>query len=234
MTRSPIVDLGTELLDDPEADPELVESNVRNMARANRWLGGRRALYRGLGRALGSLARGTDLTLLDIGTGAGDLPAVVVGWGQRRGLRITPVGLERVRAAARFAADRGLPTFMGCATALPVRPKSVDVVLVSQVVHHFHRDAAVELLQACDAFARKAVIMVDLRRSAVARAGFWLGARALRFDPTTIEDGLTSIQRGLTPAEARDLIESAGISGEVLSVAPYRLVAVWHPGQQEN
>ena len=234
MTQSLIADHGSELLDDPEADPELVETNVRNIARANRWLGGRRALYSGLRRALESVAPGTQLTLLDIGTGAGDLPAVVVAWGRRRGLRIVPLGLERVPAAARFAAASGLPTFVACASAFPVRRKSVDVVLVSQVVHHFHREAAVELLRACDSLARRAVIIVDLKRSRVAQAAFWLGAHALGFDPTTVQDGLTSIQRGLTPTEAQDLIESAGVSGEVVSVAPYRLVAVWTPGQQEH
>ena len=234
MTQSPITDVGTELLDDPGADPELVETNVQDMARANRWLGGRRALHYGLHRALGSTLPGTALTLLDIGTGAGDLPAAVVGWGDARDLRITPMGLERVPAAARFAARRGLPTFVGCATAFPVRPKSVDIVLVSQVVHHFRRSAAVELLQACDGFARKAVIIVDLQRSVVARAGFWLGAHALRFNSTTVEDGLTSIRRGLTTREAQDLVAAAGVPGEVISVAPYRLVVVWHPVRRES
>ncbi len=234
MKQSLIADLGAELLDDPEADPELVETNVRNIALANRWLGGRRALHHGLRRALEPVVRGTELTLLDIGTGAGDLPAAVVAWGRRRGLRIVPLGLERVRAAARFAAAQGLPTFMACASAFPLRPKSVDIVLVSQVVHHFHRAAAVELLRDCDRLARKAVIMVDLKRSRVAQVAFWLGAQALGFDPTTVQDGLTSIQRGFTPTEVQDLIESAGVSAEVASVAPYRLVAVWNPGQQEN
>ena len=207
---------------------------MRNIALANRWLGGRRALRRGLHSALDSVAPGTELTLLDVGTGAGDLPAAVVVWGRHRGIRIVPFGLERVRAAALFASRQGLPTFQACASAFPIRPKSVDIVLVSQVVHHFHRAAAVALLQACDRLARKAVIVVDLKRSRVARAGFWLGAHALRFDSTTVQDGLTSIRRGFTHAEAEDLVEAAGVGGEVVSVAPYRLVVVWHPGQQER
>ena len=234
MTQSLIADIGSELLVDHDADPELVETNVRNIALANRWLGGQRALRSGLHRALESVAPGTELTLLDIGTGAGDLPAAVVVWGRQRGIRIVPFGLERVRAAARFASGQGLPTFLACASAFPIRPKSVDIVLVSQVVHHFHRAAAVALLQACDSLARKAVIIVDLKRSRVARAGFWLGAHALRFDPTTLQDGLTSIRRGLTHTEAEDLVQAAGVDGKVVSVAPYRLVVVWHPEQGER
>jgi len=144
------------------------------------------------------------------------------------------MGLERIPAAARIAAGGGLATFIGCASAFPVRPKSVDIVLVSQVVHHFHRDAAVELLRWCDRFARRAVIMVELVRSRMAAAAFQVGSRALGFDPMTIEDGLTSIERGLTASEVRNLLSDAGVSGRVTRVAPYRLIATWTPAAQRQ
>lgn len=223
---------GSELLDRPDADPHLVRRNLADLSKANRWLGGRRALSLGLRRTLGDLSRGTRLTLLDIGTGSGDLPAYCHTWGLTRGLTITPVGLERVPAAAKIAAGNGLPTLIGCASAFPIRSKSVDVVLVSQVVHHFTRDAAVELLGECDRFARQAVIMVELTRSNVAAAAFQVASRILGFDHTTIEDGLTSIERGLTKMEARSLLSDAGVPATVTAVAPYRLIATWAPLQQ--
>jgi hypothetical protein len=110
----------------------------------------------------------------------------------------------------------------------------VDIVLVSQVVHHFRRDAAVELLSWCDRFARRAVIMVELKRSRVAAAAFQVASRVLGFDPITIEDGLTSIERGLTHREARRLLSDAGVAGTVTAVMPYRLIATWTPLEQER
>lgn len=229
MSESLIAPHGRELLDRPDADPHLVRRNLADIAKANRWLGGRRALSLGLQRTVGHLPAGTRLTLLDIGTGSGDLPAFCRTWARARGLTIDPVGLERIPAAARIAAGNGLATFIGCASAFPVRPKSVDIVLVSQVVHHFNRDAAVELLRWCDRFARRAVIMVELLRSRMAAAAYQVGSRILGFAPVTIDDGLTSIERGLTANEARALLADAGVSAAVTRVAPYRLVATWSP-----
>ena len=227
MTASLITTRGTELLDRPDADPRLVEVNLRNIARANRWLGGRRALAWGLHRLQRHLPRGSRLSLLDIGTGYGDLPLYAARWGRRHGLDIVPIGLERIPVAARIAAANGLPTMLGCASAFPVRPKSVDLVLVSQVVHHFTRDAAAELLRACDRLARRAVIVVDLLRSRAAALGFHLGGRLLAFDGTTMADGLTSIERGLSAPELAAVLRAAGVTGQVRRVAPFRLVATW-------
>ena len=87
--------LGAELLDDPAADPATVRASLRHIARANRWFGGRAAALWGLGRALHGVPRGTRLSLLDIGTGAGDLPRAAAAWARRRGWHLDVCGLER-------------------------------------------------------------------------------------------------------------------------------------------
>lgn len=229
MNESILATHGSELLDQPDADPQLVRRNLVDIAKANRWLGGRRALSLGLRQSLRDVPKGTRLTLLDIGTGSGDLPGHCRTWSRTRGLSIRSVGLERIPAAARVAAEGGLATFVGCASAFPIRSKSVDIVLVSQVVHHFNRDAGVELLRRCDRFARRAVIMVELLRSRMAAAAYQVASRVLGFAPVTIDDGLTSIRRGLTADEVRAMLNQAGVSGTVTRVAPYRLIATWTP-----
>ena len=92
------------------------------------------------------------------------------------------------------------------------------------------------LLQWCDRFARRAVIMVELLRSRTAAAAYQVGSRILGFARVTIDDGLTSIERGLTANEARALLADAGVSATVTRVAPYRLIATWTPRvrQQER
>jgi len=50
--------LGTELLDDPAADPAAVTLSLRNVARANRWFGGAAAVRYGLGLLLRDLPGG--------------------------------------------------------------------------------------------------------------------------------------------------------------------------------
>jgi methyltransferase family protein len=224
-----ITPVGAELLDDPAADPVTVAQSLRNIARANRWFGGAAAVRFGLGRTLGGTPRGTSLSLLDLGTGLGDLPKAAVRWGAARGIRLVPVGLELNRAAASLARSSGLATAVACAGEPPVRDKSVDVVLLSQVAHHLTTESVVHLFRTSDRVARRAVIVADLRRHALATPSFWCGARLLGFDPVTLTDGITSIRRGFSRLELLELMAQAGVKGQVDQRPGFRLVATWHP-----
>jgi SAM-dependent methyltransferase len=253
MTQALLSTVGDELLDHPDADPDAVAVSLRHIAVANRWFGGWWAVRRGLERVTRQLGDsaierpsgvpwrdpgsreplGTArLTLLDIGCGAGDLAAKTVAWGARRGLEIVPLGLERHRTAAALARRQRIPTLLGCAGQLPIRDKSVDIVLASQLIHHLTPEAIVAFCQAADRLARLGVVIADLRRSAWAMAGFWLGSRALRFDAATRADGLTSVRRGFHSGELRKLLTRAGVPAQVERSAGFRLVATWQPEQR--
>ena len=219
--------LGAELLDDPAADPAAVRASLQHIARANRWFGGRSAALWGVRRALRGVPAGTRVSLLDIGTGAGDLPRAAAAWAGRRGLRLDVLGLERSAAAAALARGNGVPTALGDASALPIRPGSVDVVLLSQVAHHFAPASAALLFRSCHSIARRALVVADLRRSRMAAAAFALGARALRFDAVTRADGHTSIRRGYSRNELAALLPP---EADVVRRPGWRLVAVWRAG----
>ena len=229
MSELSISPIGAELLDNPGADSAVVAESLRNIARANRWFGGAAAVRFGLSRTLASVPPGSTVRLLDLGTGLGDLPGVAVRWGQARGIQVVPVGLELHRAAAALARENGVATAVACAGTPPVRDKSVDVVLVSQVAHHLSPESIVHLFRTCDRLARRAVIVADLHRHPFAAPSFWCGARLLRFDPVTLMDGVTSIRRGFSPGELHRLMVQAGVTGDVTRRRGFRLVATWIP-----
>jgi hypothetical protein len=222
--------LGDELLDHPDADPRSVEESLRNIALSNRWFGGWWAVRRGLRRILAGVPQGTTLTLLDVGTGNGDLPQRATPWAKRRGITLVPLGLERHRTAAGLARDGGLKMLLGCAGALPIRPKSVDIVLASQLVHHLTPSAIVDFFVAANRIARVGVVVADLRRSPVALAGFWIGARLFGFDDATKADGITSVRRGFHRREMAGLLRDAGVDATVEQTPGFRLVASWKAG----
>ena len=226
LTPSPV---GTELLDDPAADPEIVARSLGNISRANRWFGGAAAARWGLARVLAGVPRGAELTLLDLGTGAGDLPRAAVGWAARRGIRLRAFGLELSRVAAGLARAAGVPCAVGCAGSPPLREKSVDLVLASQLLHHLAAPSAARLLRTCDRLARVGVVVADLQRARLAPLAFRAGAGALGFDRYTVADGITSIRRGYTPRELEALLAAAGVVGRVTPRPMYRLVATWRP-----
>jgi SAM-dependent methyltransferase len=220
---------GRELLDDPEADSARVAESLRHIVRSNRWFGGRSALRWGVARALDGRER-RPLVLLDLGTGAGDLPRDLEAWGAARGVTIRALGLERIPSAARLAARAGVPTILGSAGSLPVRPGSVDIVTISQLLHHLVPADAVALMREATRLARHAVVVADLRRAAAACIAFRIGAAVLRFDAHTRADGLTSIARGYTADELARLCAAAGVPARVAARPFFRLVAWWPTG----
>lgn len=226
-SASLVTPLGDELLDHPDADPRTVEESLHHIARSNRWFGGWWAVRRGLERVLARTPKGTTLTLLDVGTGNGDLPRRAVEWAARRGVTLVPIGVERHRTAAELARNGGVRTILGCAGTLPVGPKSVDLVLASQLVHHLTPTAIVDFFEAANQIARVGVVIADLRRSPLALAGFWIGARLFGFDRATRADGMTSVRRGFQRIELTDLLRDAGIEAMVERTPGFRLVASW-------
>lgn len=223
-TSSP---LGHELLDDPGADPGLVTESLGNIARANRWMGGAAAVRFGLATLLREAPAGARLSLLDLGTGLGDLPRMARTWAARRGIRLAVLACDRHPTAARLAHRAGVPCAVACASAVPFAPRCTDLVLVSQVAHHLAPGEVVALLRTANSLARIGVIVTDLVRSRVAAAGFGLAARVLRFDHVTVHDGVLSVRRGYSAAEFRSLLLAAGIEATVHRRPGYRLVATW-------
>ncbi len=218
--------LGVETLDDPACDPGLARATLRDIARANRWFGGVGAAAFGVDRLLaGGSAR--RLTLLDVGAGGGDVAQALRARARRRGIELVPLAVDSHRSAAALCRDAGLHTAVATAAALPIRPGGVDIVLASQFLHHFRRDAAIALLQAFARLAQVGFVVADARRTAAAAWGIWLGGLALGFHPVTRRDGVLSVRRSCTAAELRALVADAGLAGTVHRRPGFRLVAVW-------
>lgn len=225
MNSLAISPVGHELLDDPGADAAEVRLTLHHIARSNRWFGGTAAVRHALARLVppGTGSR----SLLDVGTGQGDIPRALMPWATRRGTPLQAAGLERIPAAARMASDAGLPTVIGCGGRIPFRSRSVDLVISSQLAHHLAPDACIRLFRECARVARVGVVVADLQRSRIARPLFSAAAVLLRFDPWTRRDGVTSLARGFTPAALSDLITRAGFQARVDRRPGFRVVAWW-------
>ncbi|HEX9704623.1 MAG TPA: methyltransferase domain-containing protein [Gemmatimonadales bacterium] len=237
---------GTELLDDRRADPDAVRAELADIARLNRLFGGTRAVLEALEPLLTApsepratlkdsltVARNAQrrLTLLDIGTGAGDIPQAVVATAERHGVSVLPIGLDVIPAAARLARRNGVRSVVGDGNAPPFAPKSVDLVVASQVLHHLPPAVAVTWLREFDRLARRAVVVADLYRSRLAMAGVWLAAGPLGMSGASRRDAVVSLRRGFTVPELESLLDAAGVRARVFRRPWARIVAVWEPRQ---
>ncbi|MBI1723264.1 MAG: methyltransferase domain-containing protein [Gemmatimonadetes bacterium] len=219
-----------ETLDDPVTDAGVIVASLRDVARINRVFGGVRAAVSRLDEFLRRCPRGATLTLLDVGTGAGDIPRAAAERARRHGITLRLIGLERHPAAAREAArPGGLVAVIADGGRLPLRSASVDLALCSKLLHHLPGAAGTRLLAEMDRVARLGVVVADIHRSALAAAGIWLASFPMRFHPATRHDSVISVFRGFSPGELRAACAAARVPATVKSHAGYCLTAAWRP-----
>lgn len=199
-----------------------------DVARSNRWLGGRRAASLELREVLRRLPRHAPLTLLDVGTGLADIPHEAMRAARTLGIGLTTIGLDGAASVLPEARRRTSVVVCASAFALPFADRSIDVVMCSQLLHHFAEEDAARVLRELDRVARRVVIVSDLRRSWIAATGFWLVSFPLRFHRVTRHDGVVSVLRGFTPRELRDLVgDAVATNPTVTRWLGFRLTARW-------
>jgi SAM-dependent methyltransferase len=218
-----------ELLDrDGHSAAELAGA-LRDIRAVNRLLGGSRTLLDALRPVIRHAKPGVPLDVLDVGTGAADLPLAMVRCAERRGreLRVTAVDRDPATATiAARAAARAPQVRIVCADArrLPFPPNSFDVVTASMFLHHFELRDVARLLARFRELARRAVLINDLRRHLVPWSFIALVSRLTRRDPMFVHDAPLSVLRGFTVTE---LLQAAGESGAASVTLkrcwPYRL-----------
>jgi 2-polyprenyl-3-methyl-5-hydroxy-6-metoxy-1,4-benzoquinol methylase len=217
-----------EILDDRALDPAIVSRSMRDVALSNRLFGGTRAVLRELETAF--QAAPVSASLLDVGTGVGDIPAAARSLARHSGTTVFAIGLDVSPALARESRSRLAAAVVADAGALPFRDHSVDVVTCSQLLHHFSASSAGGILREMDRVARVRVIVSDIRRSRLAVAGLWLASFALRFHPISRHDGVASVRRGFSVAELRSLISRALARDVRVRRHPgFRVTAGWTP-----
>lgn len=225
---------GVEILDGPDVPPEVRRRSLGDVARSNALFGGTSAVLSELTPLIGEI-RGRTVTLLDVGSGLGDIAARSRSIAARLGAGLLTFGLETSESLALATRGDDLPIILGDGLALPVRSKGVDIALCSQLLHHFEHQQALLLLRELDRVARLAVIVSDIRRSWVAAAGLWLASFPLRFHPVSRHDGVVSVLRGFTTSDLRDLVrEALGQTPVVRRRRGFRTTAVWRPRRNER
>ena len=218
-----------EVLDDASCDPALRERSLADVARANRLLGGSRAVLAEVRAALPELrALGREATLLDVGTGLGDIPAAARRLAARKGVTLRVTGIDAAESLVRASRPRLDAAACADALALPFATGSVDVVTCSQVLHHFAPADAVALLAEMHRVARGRVIVSDLRRNWLAAGGLWVVSFAMGFHPVSRADGMLSVLKGFTAPELSSLVQAAtGVRPHVAHRLGWRLTASW-------
>jgi len=206
-----------EIMDRPGNEEKLLRADLRVLEDINRFLGGYRIPLLYLRKFSGSRPSAKALTILDLATGAADVPRAIATWArsQRVDVAITAVdgNPEILRIARENIANwPEIRVEQQDLLALPYPAASFDVVLCSLALHHFSETDAVAILRSINHIARGGWIINDLRRNRIAIGLSKLMAYTIITNPIARFDAPASCERAFIIAEWRAMATRAGMN----------------------
>ena len=201
-----------------------------DLARTNTLTLARPATLAWLEQATRALPRGAAFTLLDVGSGQGDMLRAIWRWAKRRGLepRLTGIDLSPWSAsAAKGATDPGWGIRYVTGDVFDYAPlEGVDFVVSSLVAHHMSDEVLVRFIDWMETNARRGWFINDLHRHPIAYYGFWLISRAALLHPMVQHDGLVSVTRAFTRRDWERLLATSRVPRDRIEIAwrfPFRI-----------
>jgi 2-polyprenyl-3-methyl-5-hydroxy-6-metoxy-1,4-benzoquinol methylase len=205
-----------EWIDQPGIDPAMVREELQVLEDANRRFGGHGlALY--YVKRLVNATKGRPVTILDLGTGAADIPRTIIAWSRQNKLPILVTAIDRNPNVLRVARENcrdwtEIQFEQHDVLALPFEPKRFDIVLCSLALHHFSPVEAVSILRRMQDIARVGYILNDLRRNWLSVLITEVLARTVIQSPIARHDAPQSCRAAFTIPELHTLAQQAGLN----------------------
>lgn len=205
-----------ELLDDDLGTPEDIARSLRDLRHINNWFGGARTTTNLL-RTIAARASLKELSLLEIGSGVGDVPLSAKHSLTDEGIELHVTLLDRRWT---HLPPNGFDSVCGDAMHLPFRDGAFDVVSCTLFAHHFDPEPLRLLVAEASRVARRAVLINDLIRSRLHLLLVYFGLPLFR-SRITWHDAPASVRAAYTVAEMQSLL--AALSSRRLSVTRHFL-----------
>lgn len=222
-----------ELLDDADIPLCDLWHNLDDLRYLNRMLGTTRLVLGAIKQLWSAAGRPESLRILDIGTGAADIPTVVSRWGQQYRLRLNAIAVDHHRGVAQYACQAAqhephVVILQADGLHLPFTAGAFDIAVCSTMLHHLTWNQGVMLLRAMAEATRMGLIVNDLARHTVAYYGAKWFLPMVSRNRLTRNDGPLSVLRAYTIEEVRNMARVAGLTGvRIRSAIPYRWLLVY-------
>jgi SAM-dependent methyltransferase len=222
----------TQLMDSADTDFETFRACLVDLSKVNYLTLAYRPTLRffeHLARS-GRLPADRSITVIDVGSGFGDMVRKIDRWAVRRGFKVDLTGVDQNPLSARAAEEvtaLGRPIRFVAANIFAYQPPSqVDIVISSLMTHQMDDTSLIRFLSWMEANAAIGWFVNDLRRSALAYHLFYVTSRVLGFHEFVRNDGPISIACAFDVADWRRLLDSDGIpraAAKISKAFPYRL-----------
>ncbi|WP_017200972.1 class I SAM-dependent methyltransferase [Arthrobacter sp. M2012083] len=199
-----------EEMDKADCDPRRLTRTYARFPVVNRLLSGWHGTYRRRLRPL--LVANGAASVLDIGSGSGDVARSLARWARRDGLRLTVTAIDPDERAFAFASRaprvEGVSYRRAHSSELVAEGRKFDVVISNHILHHLDPGELAAVLHDSELLSRGLCLHNDLNRSNIAYLLFLAGFWPLGVGSYICGDGLTSIRRSYTSEELKAVVPS--------------------------
>jgi len=200
-----------EMMDRDQPVSAELECDLKRIRQLNRWFGSYRLV---LDFVRDWIKPADKLRIVDLATGSGDIPRLIVDYARKINATVEMDALDRQPAtleiARRLSADYPEISYRE-ANVLEWNPiEAYDITICTLALHHFSDEDAVRLLGRCRQLSKRFVLVSDLRRSFSLVAGVYLLTALIFREPMTRYDARLSARRAFSFSEMRDLALRAG------------------------
>jgi len=214
-------------LDRATFSPSELAGNLADIARLNRLTGTTaRICHATLSLVPPGMKR---ITILDVGTGAGDVPILLKRSAIRRGLDVCIVAADWHPGVVQCL-TRSITALRADALRLPIPYKGIDILICSQVLHHLTPEQITLALREFVRVTRCGFVLFDVERSRLAIPAARLLTWAISRNRFTRHDGPLSVRRAYRRGEMRDLAAQAGLNVPTLAIRtvfPFRWIGIY-------
>jgi len=200
-----------EMMDRPQPVSAELERDLQRLRQLNCWFGSYGLVLRFIHRWL---RLGDELRVVDLATGSGDIPRLIVDYARKISAKVKIDALDRqpatLEVAKRLSADYPEISYREANILEWNSVESYDITLCTLALHHFSNEDAVRLLRRCCQVSKRFVLVSDLRRSFSLVAGVYVLTALIFREPMTRYDARLSAIRAFSFSEMRDLALRAG------------------------
>ena len=217
-----------EMMDRDEPPAAELERDLERIRQLNRWFGSYRLVLTFIRRWI---EPGDNLRIVDLATGSGDIPRLIVDYARTIDARVEIDALDRqpatLEAARKLSANYPDIAYREANILEWNSGQQYDIALCSLALHHFSNDDATRVLCGCREMSKRFVLVSDLRRSFFLTAGVYFLTATIFREPMTRYDSRLSVMRAFSFGEMRDLALRAGWQAFGHSKFRFGRQAIW-------
>lgn len=195
----------SEIMDDLSMEGELLRKTLNQIAAINKWLGGNKATLDGLHTLLQAKQTGSQISIIDMGCGSGDMLRAVADYGRKNKLNLKLTGIDANTFTVNYARQLSVNYPEISYIKMDVfdvvfSGMEFDIVLATLFLHHFTNEDIEHLLNGLIKKAGTGIVINDLHRCRTAYFLFKLISLFIS-NPMVRHDGAISVLRGFRKKE---------------------------------